>query len=147
MTPVLCVSRVIRAAPDRVFAAWTDPEQLVLWWGPPGVECTLAHLDGRVGGKYRIENTLPDGNVVVIHGEFLTWEPPRALSYTWWVTPGQQKSEERVSVHFDATTEGTRVSIVHERIQDAPTRASHEAGWEGCLEGLERHFENYRRHV
>src|SRR5262245_15914424 len=30
----MVITRLINAAPARVFDAWTDPEQVVKWWGP-----------------------------------------------------------------------------------------------------------------
>jgi len=31
--PVVCVEKVIGATPGQVFAAWTQPEHLLRWWG------------------------------------------------------------------------------------------------------------------
>lgn len=140
MTRPLRVSRFIKSPPERVFAAWTDPDQLLKWWGPRGVQCARAEMDGRKGGTYRIDNRLPDGSLVVIAGRFLTWDPPSLLSYTWWVEPGAQPEAEHVTVHFAAVESGTNVTVIHERIVDPAVRKSHRAGWEGCLEGLDLHF-------
>lgn len=43
----------------------------------------------------------------------------------------------RVTVRFEPRPEGAEVVVVHERIADEATRDSHQAGWQGCLEGLE----------
>jgi uncharacterized protein YndB with AHSA1/START domain len=66
----LVVHRTIRAPVERVFAAWTTPEQLRRWWGPKSVVCSEAEVDLRIGGAFRIANQFPDGNVVWISGEF-----------------------------------------------------------------------------
>ena len=60
----LLIRRRIAATPERLFEAWTTPEQFVQWWGPPGVECPGAEMELRVGGAYRIRNRMPDGNEV-----------------------------------------------------------------------------------
>ncbi len=60
-TPPLVVRRTIKAGPERVFEAWTRPELLLAWWGPRPVRCSGAEVDLRVGGRYRIDNQLPDG--------------------------------------------------------------------------------------
>jgi len=131
----LVVRRTIRAAPDVLFAAWTQPSQLIKWWGPAGVECIDAHVDLRIGGAYRIANRFPDGRVVWISGEFESIEPPHSLVYTWQVEPSGS-APERVTVRFDARGDATDVVIRHERIVDPEARAGHEAGWVGCLDGL-----------
>lgn len=134
----LVVRRTIRASAERVFEAWTEPELLRRWWGPRPVTCSDASVDLRVGGAYRIGNRLPDGSVLFISGVFEVVERPVRLTYTWLVegkdAPDAQPS--RVTVRFEAHGESTEVIVVHERIDTEATRADHEHGWNGCLEGL-----------
>lgn len=131
---VLVVRRTIRATPERIFAAWTQPEHLCAWWGPRPVTCSGAEVDLRVGGRYRIENALPDATTVTIEGEFREIEPPSKLVYTWRMGKGEESS--LVTVRFEARGEGTLVTIVHDQIPSEPVRDSHEKGWNGCLDGL-----------
>ena len=130
----LVVRRTIRATPERLFEAWTEPAQLRRWWGPQDVECLDAQVDLRVGGQYRIANRFPDGRILWIAGQFEVIEPPDRLVYTWSVEP--QTVQERVTVRFERRLVGTEVVVVHERIADARTRDQHEQGWRECLEGL-----------
>ena len=46
--------------------------------------------------------------------------------------------------HLTAWSRGaaTEVIVTHERIADAATRAGHEQGWSGCLDGLARYAES-----
>ena len=136
-TIALLVRRVIRATPERLFEAWTDPTQLRSWWGPEGVSCAGAEVDLRVGGRYRIDNAFPDGRVVVLMGEFEVIERPNRLTYTWRID-GSPAASERVTVRFEPRTGGTEVIVTHERIPDEAARDQHRSGWEGCLEGLVR---------
>jgi uncharacterized protein YndB with AHSA1/START domain len=135
----LVVRRTIRATAERLFDAWTRPEQLVKWWGPAQVECAGAEVDLRVGGSYRIGNRLPDGQVLWIAGEFEEVTPPRRLVYTWRLGP-RAGGPERVTVRFEPRDGATEVIVVHERILDEPARESHERGWYGCLDGLEAYL-------
>jgi hypothetical protein len=43
-------------------------------------------------------------------------------------------------VTFTPRGDSTEVVVVHEDIPAEPVRESHERGWQGCLDGLERHF-------
>jgi uncharacterized protein YndB with AHSA1/START domain len=137
-TIALVVRRVIRATPERLFEAWTEPTQLRSWWGPEGVTCERAEIDLRVGGRYRIENGLPDGRTIVLVGEFEVIERPNRLTYTWHVD-GSPGASERVTVRFERRDRATEVIITHERILDESVRDQHRRGWEGCLDGLARH--------
>jgi uncharacterized protein YndB with AHSA1/START domain len=136
-TIALVVRRVIRATPERLFEAWTEPTQLRSWWGPEGVTCEGAEVDLRVGGRYRIDNAFPDGRVVVLVGEFEIIERPKRLTYTWRVD-GSPGASERVTVRFEPRNGATEVIVTHERIPDETVRDQHRRGWEGCLEGLVR---------
>jgi uncharacterized protein YndB with AHSA1/START domain len=134
----LTVRRAIRASPDRLFRAWTTPEQLLLWWGPTGVACIGAQVDLRLGGHYRIGNRLPDGQTIWIAGDFEVVEPPNRLTYTWHLE-GTEQLPERVTVQFEPMGELTDVVVTHERIATRPLRDQHEQGWQGCLDGLARY--------
>lgn len=132
----LTVCRTIRASPERLFDAWTEPSRLMQWWGPAGVTCISAEVDLRVDGRYRIGNQLPQGDVVWIVGVFERISPPHLLVYSWQLEHLAQ-SPERVTVRFDQVDAGTQVTVLHERIADMATRQSHDAGWQGCLQRLE----------
>ena len=129
----LVVRRLIAATPERLFAAWTVPAQLIAWWGPAPVRCLGAEVDLRVGGAYRIRNGMPDGSELVIAGAFERVEPPRLLVYTWQVG-GEPVS--RVTVQFLAREAGTEVVVTHDRIHSAAVRDDHERGWIGCFDRL-----------
>lgn len=131
----LTVRRTIRASSERLFDAWTRPEQLKQWWGPASVECVDAEVDLRVGGRYRIANQFPDGKVLWIAGEFESIERPKRLVYTWRLE-SVEGPPERVTVTFEEHGPETEVVVTHERIATETARDRHEQGWFGCLDGL-----------
>jgi uncharacterized protein YndB with AHSA1/START domain len=133
----LVTRRTIRASAARLFDAWTQPEQLRAWWGPRPVTCSGAEVDLRVGGRYRIDNALPDGKTLSIEGEFQIVEAPHKLVYTW--RAGEDQAS-RVTVRFEPRGDATEVIVIHEQIPNEAIRESHEGGWNGCLDGLERLF-------
>jgi uncharacterized protein YndB with AHSA1/START domain len=135
----LLVKRTVRAPVQRVFDAWTRPDLLVRWWGPPGVTCPQAEVDLRVGGAYAIANQTPNG-VVWIRGQFVEVDAPAKLVYTWVINDAPPDSQ-RVTVRFEPVDDHTMVTVVHERIEDPSVRESHQQGWVGCLDGLARLFE------
>ena len=131
----LVVRRLIRATPERLFEAWTQPGQLKQWWGPENVTCIAAEIDLRIGGRYRIANQFPGGSVVWITGEFQAIEPPHRLTYTWQIEESSGSSE-LVTVCFEPRDGATEVIVTHTRIPDRTSRDRHEQGWLGCLDGL-----------
>lgn len=134
----LVVRRTINASPQRLFEAWTQPEQLQGWWGPKSARCAKVELDLRVGGSYRITHEFDDGRTVWIEGEFHVINPPHKLMYTWRVRPSpvDPSDPEMVTVRFEPKGDGAEVIVVHERIQGEPIKETHAQGWDDCLDGL-----------
>ena len=48
----LVVTRIIDAPVEMVWKAWTDPEHVMLWWGPKDYTSPACKIDLREGGKY-----------------------------------------------------------------------------------------------
>ena len=48
----LVLTRVFDAPIDAVWKAWTDPQQVMRWWGPTGFTSPSCKIDFRVGGKF-----------------------------------------------------------------------------------------------
>jgi len=76
----------INASPERVFAAWTDAEQLAAWWWPQ-LAGTTYDVDVRPGGRFRIQSAAIK---VRVWGVYTEVEPPRRLVFTWnWEDEGE----------------------------------------------------------
>ncbi len=132
------VSRTIRATRERVFDAWTDPAEIVKWWGAGGVTCPEAEMNLSEGGTYRIANLTRSGETMWISGTFSRVERPARLAYSWAMEPIDETTQHsRVEVSFDETPGGTLVTIVQTRIASLEARETHLGGWIGCLDGLE----------
>lgn len=129
------MQKLIPASPARLFRAWTNPEELIKWWGPEGVRCVSAEVDAQVGGRYRIGNELHDGSILWISGEFDVVDAPRQLRFTW-IVETENPSTERVTVQFEPHEDGTRVILTHELIPTDLLRDKHALGWAGCMQGL-----------
>jgi len=54
-------SRLVDAAPARVYEAFEDPAQLARWWGPNGFTSTFETFDFREGGAWKFVLHGPDG--------------------------------------------------------------------------------------
>jgi uncharacterized protein YndB with AHSA1/START domain len=132
------VRRTYSAARDRVFRAWTDPEQVVKWMSPSaGVTTEFAEIDLRIGGRYRLGYQTPNG-LAVVSGEFQHIAVPEKLVYTWvWEEPNENAgAETQVTVEFLDNDGATELVLTHERFPTRTMRDKHEHGWTGVLESL-----------
>lgn len=66
----IATSRVLAAARDRVWAAFSDPAALAEWWGPAGFTNTFHEFDFRPGGVWRFTMHGPDGAAYAMDHRF-----------------------------------------------------------------------------
>jgi uncharacterized protein YndB with AHSA1/START domain len=50
------ITRLFDAPPERVFRAWTDPDEVATWYGPEHFDTPRdrIHIELRVGGRYEL---------------------------------------------------------------------------------------------
>lgn len=130
------VRRLIRAPRARVFEAWTRPEDVKRWSAPGPLTTTVAEVDLRVGGKFRIHIAGPGGEDYRAVGEYREVTPPARLVYTWSWEAGESVKDSLVTVEFHDRNGDTEVVLRHSGLPDAATRESHVEGWTSCLEKL-----------
>jgi uncharacterized protein YndB with AHSA1/START domain len=139
--PSVRVSRAIRADPETLFAAWTDPKVLMHWWRQEGEGWAFAGatIDLRVGGRYRLAMTGPEGKTHAAVGVYRAVERPVRLVFTWdWEDPARRVGDTLVTVEFArAGAERTEVVVTHERFADRARAGRHEQGWTELLRLLE----------
>lgn len=141
-TTSIRLTRTIRAAPEKVFRAWTEPDQMKRWSAPEGYTVAEAASELRVGGRFRIRMEGPEGAVHTAEGEYRKVDPPKRLAYTWdWTDEGASMGDTLVTVEFRETGEGhTEVVLVHELFPGKEAAEDHEQGWASCLNRLEAIF-------
>jgi uncharacterized protein YndB with AHSA1/START domain len=97
------VERTYDASPDRVFAAWSDPDAKARWFdGSEGA----VELDFRVGGRERRRGTLPDGR-----------------AYTFQALYQDIVQARRIVFTYDMLLDETRISVSVATVQFRPERA------------------------
>jgi uncharacterized protein YndB with AHSA1/START domain len=80
----IVVTRVFDAPLETVWKAWTDPKEVMRWWGPTGFMCPLAKIDFRVGGKSLVCMRAPKefgGQDLYSTWEYRVIEPMRRIDY------------------------------------------------------------------
>lgn len=139
--PSLTIQRRLNAAPDRVYAAWTEPEKIARWFGPSVVlqDSVKAKMDVRVGGSFQVSFTSDDGEYHQVGGVYREVVPNRKLvfSWAWYTTP---ERESLVTVRIEAEGSQTLLTLLHEQLFDEATKAGHTRGWTGSLDKLEAIF-------
>ena len=131
------LSRVFAASIERVFAALTEPAELVQWWGPRGIRTSEAEIDLRPGGACRWVMH-PDGTTAVLHGTIVEVEPPALVSMTnQWEGDAAQTLVTFRLAEVDA---GTELTIHHRRLPPDPGAAAFGEAWQAALDSLTHHL-------
>jgi uncharacterized protein YndB with AHSA1/START domain len=82
-TQTISVVRILRAAPERVYQAFTQAQAWASWLPPMGFVGQTHELDARVGGQYLMSFThFASGNSHSFGGEYLELEPGKRIKYT-----------------------------------------------------------------
>ena len=137
--PSLTLVRRIKASPARVYAAWTQPELMLRWWGPDAGPVLSAESDPRPGGRFRCVFCTMNGERHECSGVYRDVEPARRLVFTWqWVTMPER--ETLVTVELRPVPEGTELTLTHAQFVDEAARDAHRWGWSGALDKLEALF-------
>jgi uncharacterized protein YndB with AHSA1/START domain len=136
------ISRVIEAPRDRVYAAWTDPEQLKQWFGPENVKTRELVADARVGGTFRWDIINSEGEEMTMRGEFRELEPDKKIVFTWqWEDDEDWENHTSVvTVELADRDGGTELRLTHEQLPNEESRNGHTRGWNSALDKLEKLF-------
>jgi uncharacterized protein YndB with AHSA1/START domain len=140
--PSLVLHRKFPVAPEKVWRAWTDPEALSGWFGPDGPQAvSLAELDLRVGGKYRIVFGGPEGKDNECAGIYKEIVPNRKLVFTWCWPNSTPERVSQVTILLRAEGGGTDLEFRHEQFFDEAARDGHNRGWTAALSKLEAYLQ------
>jgi uncharacterized protein YndB with AHSA1/START domain len=145
----LVLERVVDVPPEKVWAAWTQPEHLVKWFTPRPWSTVDCEVDLRPGGIFRFVMRSPEGEdhdnvgccLEVVENERLVWTD--ALAPGW-----RPKSEPFMTavIMMEPHGKGTRYTAIAIH-KDEDTRAKHEEmgfhdGWSKALDQLVEHVKS-----
>ncbi len=146
----LILKRMLNAPPERAFQAWTTPEHIRQWMCPePGMTVPLASMDLRVGGKYRIQMKVPDGEFFTAVGVFREVKRPYRRFYSWVFETAGSGSEfgevegkpSLITVEFLKRGKQTEFVLTHTRFTTVESRNNHAQGWGKIVESLAKFVE------
>jgi uncharacterized protein YndB with AHSA1/START domain len=139
--PSLTLKRRIKAPPAQVFAAWTDPQKIVHWFGPYDTEpgSVQAELDVRVGGRFKARFKSDNGEQHEVGGVYREVVPNSRLVFSWaWHSTPERESLVTITLAPDG--DGTLLTLHHDQFFDDKARDGHQRGWIGTLDKLEKMF-------
>jgi uncharacterized protein YndB with AHSA1/START domain len=80
--PIISIIREFDAPAEKVFRAHVEPELVIQWLGPRGLEMEIDHYDCRTGGSYRYIHRRGDEEYG-FHGSFHEVRPNELIIQTF----------------------------------------------------------------
>jgi uncharacterized protein YndB with AHSA1/START domain len=137
----LTITRRIKARPSIVFDALVTAEGMASWYGPDDGPVLFAESEPRIGGRFRVRFRMLDNSEHEASGEYLELVPPERVVASWrWAGGIEDPGQSRIEMRLRAIDEGTELTFTHTLLHDEASRRSHEEGWNGALDKLERKF-------
>jgi uncharacterized protein YndB with AHSA1/START domain len=149
-THKLTVTREFDAPRELVWKAWTEPGQVKQWLElGEGVTIESVKMDLRVGGRFRIQTKMADGEFFTAAGTYLEVKTPERLVYTWdWEKDGGgtefgelEGKETQLTVEFRASGKRTELVLTHEKFDSVERRDRHVKGWQNWVDRLAKFVE------
>ncbi|MEZ5405748.1 MAG: SRPBCC domain-containing protein [Verrucomicrobiia bacterium] len=135
---------------ELVWKAWTEPEQVKKWM-ELGENITMesVQVDLRVGGKFRSQIKMADGEFFTVVGTYLEVKAPERLVCTSdWEKDGSgtgfgelEGNETQVTVELLVSGKGTQVVLTHEKFTSIEMRDQNEQAWQSWMRGLTKFLE------
>lgn len=134
MPHTINLHRVLRAPAERIYRAFLEPAALAKWLPPHGFTASVAHLDARVGGSFRMSFiNFSGGDSHSFGGEYLELTPYSRIRYTDRFDDPGLPGLITVTVDLIPVSFGTDLKITQEGLPDViPAEACH-LGWQESL--------------
>lgn len=152
-TKTITIERVFDAPIEKVWDAWTNPDQIKKWWGPKDWTAPAAKIDFRVGGTYlycmrgKMSPDAPEqdswsGGVFkeivpmqkIVATDYFADAEGTKVDPKEYDMPGEWPEEMVVTVTFEDLGNGkTKLTLVHEG-HPADLADMAEMGWNQSLD-------------
>ena len=146
-------SKCIKATPEALYRAFTDPAALAVWMAPGDMTGEVHRFDDRVGGGYQMSLYYPSSEQTFrgktreredrYTARFVELTPPSRIveAITFDAVDPAFWGEMIMVVTFEAADGGTTVTIVFKDIPSGIRPEDNEVGTRSSLEKLARYVE------
>lgn len=129
--------RVLKAAPEKVFRAFTEAHAIASWLPPYGFTCTVHEQEAVAGGTYRMSfHNFTTGNSHSFGGNYIEVKPGELLKYNDRFDDPDLPGEMTTTVQFIKVSVGTELKVLQEGIPAVIPAESCYLGWQESLEKL-----------
>jgi uncharacterized protein YndB with AHSA1/START domain/predicted pyridoxine 5'-phosphate oxidase superfamily flavin-nucleotide-binding protein len=133
--------RKLRATPEAVYAAWTEPAILARWLAPGADTVTSVMTDVRTGGSFRLEGLNGDGKPYCFSGNYLELAEDRRVALSWTYdgpVPALRGGSSIVIADLrPIESDLTELTLTHEKLGERDAAEIYRVSWTECIGKLE----------
>lgn len=120
------LSAELKASPSKVFAAWTDVEQLTKWYGcATDMLWTVHEWNPVEGGAIHVSLDF-DGTPYEVRGRFVVVDEPHRLRYEW-------EAGQVITVTIEANGTGSKMTVEHAGLPNDEMDQIVTGGWTASM--------------
>lgn len=133
------ISKEIQLPLDKLYNAWTQPEELKRWWKPMNKQLKAVINDLHEGGrlKYTFDDSLE------IDGTYSEVKDKERLIYSWNLHLPKddiKDSAYQLTVEFSGNDQVSVIHVIQENFENEEGTLPHKEGWEKGLNDLEAYL-------
>jgi uncharacterized protein YndB with AHSA1/START domain len=133
-TNTVRLHRVLRAAPERIYRAFLDPDAMAKWLPPNGFVGKVHQMDAKVGGTYRMSFTnFTSGKSHSFGGTYLELKPHERIRYSNKFEDPNLPGEMQTTISLKQVFCGTEMNVTQEGIPAAIPAEACYLGWQESL--------------
>ena len=133
-TNTVRLHRVLRAAPEKVYRAFLEPDAMAKWLPPYGFTGKVHQMEPKVGGTYRMSFTnFSTGQSHSFGGKYLELIRNQHLRYTDKFEDPSLPGEMVTTVELKKVMCGTELTVVQKGIPAAIPAEMCYLGWQESL--------------
>lgn len=139
MSNSVTLHRVLKASPEKVYRAFSDPTAFSSWIPPYGFLCVVKQMDFKLGGSFKMSFiNFSTGNGHSFGGNYLEMKSNEILKYSDKFDDPNLPGEMTTTVWFKKVMCGTELKIIQEGIPAAIPIEMCYLGWQESLDKLKR---------
>jgi len=149
-------SRIIKASPEKVYQAFTDPAALEIWQVPGEMTGKVHHFDLRTGGGYEMSLYYPEEDITSkgktqekedrYFARFLELNPEKIIEAIQFDTNDPLFAGEMIiEITFEEINGDTNLTMKFKNIPPGINPADNEAGTASSLEKLAEYVEEKKQ--
>ena len=129
--------RVIKASPEKIFRAFSDPVANSTWYPPYGFLCSVQQMDFKKGGKFKMTFiNFSTGNGHSFGGEYLEIKPNEHIKYSDRFDDPNLPGEMITNIWLKKVSVGTELKVLQEGIPEVIPVEMCYLGWQESLDKL-----------